>query len=292
VKLPADARRATERVVGELRELRPVGGGCISRTTEVVGERGRAFLKWSDRHPAALYHAEADGLRTLRHVDHGLVVPEVLGVCGAEPSSGWILLEWLSPGDRRPDFWRRLGEGVAVVHGATNGRWGWGSEGYIGSVPQDNQSAGTWAEFWIERRLKPQLRRAAPSGLRPGSVGDWERLFSMLPEMLAPAEEEGPSLLHGDLWSGNVMAVRGGVPALIDPSLYHGHREVDLAMADLFGGFDQAFWNAYEETAPLRFGSERRKYVYQLYYLLVHVNLFGVGYVGRTAAALRSALTA
>jgi protein-ribulosamine 3-kinase len=280
-----------ERVVGDLRELRPVGGGCISRTAEVVGERRRAFLKWSDRHPAALFHAEADGLRRLRRVDHGLVVPEVLEVCRAEPSGGWILLEWLSPADRRPEFWRRLGEGVAALHGTTNGHWGWVSGGYIGSLPQDNESAGSWAEFWIERRLRPQLRVAAPSGLRPGSAGDWERLFSMLPEVLAPAEEEGPSLLHGDLWSGNVMAVQGGLPALIDPSVYHGHREVDLAMADLFGGFDPAFWDAYGAVAPLRSGSERRKYVYQLYYLLVHVNLFGAGYAGRTAAALRSALS-
>src|SRR5699024_5443880 len=112
-----------------------------------------------------------------------------------------------------------------------------------------------------------------------------------LPAVLAPAAEEGPSLLHGDLWSGNTQLVWDGEPALLDPAVYRGHREVDLAMASLFGGFDAAFWDAYQAARPLRGdGLERRRAVYQLYYLLVHVNLFGAGYLPRTLAALRTAL--
>jgi fructosamine-3-kinase len=128
---------------------------------------------------------------------------------------------------------------------------------------------------------------ARTAGREPGARREWERLFDRLPELLAPGEEDGPSLLHGDLWSGNVLSA-AGEPALIDPAVYRGHREADLAMAELFGGFDACFHAAYREARPLLPGyAETRRAVYQLYYLLVHVNLFGGGYVAQTAAMLR-----
>src|SRR5215207_4748885 len=130
------------------------------------------------------------------------------------------------------------------------------------------------------------------AGCEPGPRRERERLLDSLPEFLAPAEEDGPSLLHGDLWSGNVISA-AGAPALIDPAVYRGHREVDLAMTELFGGFDARFYAAYEEAWPLLPGyREARRAVYQLYYLLVHVNLFGGSYVGQTAALLRRVLAA
>src|SRR6185503_10430312 len=144
--------------------------------------------------------------------------------------------------------------------------------------------------LWATRRLRPQLEMARARGREPATAAEWERLFARLPELLAPAEEDGPSLLHGDLWGGNLLSA-AGEPALIDPAAYRGHREADLAMAELFGGFDAGFHAAYQEAWPLLPGyREARRAIYQLYYLLVHVNLFGGGYGAQTAATLRRAL--
>ena len=151
---------------------------------------------------------------------------------------------------------------------------------------------GCWAtprSFWRSRRLEPQLRRALDAGAFSQQRGEWDRLLAMLPQLLAPAEEDGPSLLHGDLWHGNVLCTRTG-PALIDPAVYRGHREVDLAMARLFGGFDPRFFAAYHEVRPLLPGWQARLPVYQLYFLLVHVNLFGGAYVQQTAGLLSRCL--
>lgn len=136
----------------------------------------------------------------------------------------------------------------------------------------------------------PQLALARRAGRLPATEAEWARLLDHLPKLLAAAEDDGPSLLHGDLWSGNAMATADG-PALIDPAVYRGHREADLAMTELFGGFDARFHVAYREAWPLLPGyAEERRAVYQLYYLLVHVNLFGGGYVAQTAGVLRRAL--
>jgi fructosamine-3-kinase len=137
--------------------------------------------------------------------------------------------------------------------------------------------------------MEPQLELARRGARLPGKSAEWARLMERLPELLAPAEADGPSLLHGDLWGGNVLAAPGG-PALIDPAVYRGHREADLAMTELFGGFGGGFQAAYREAWPLQPGYPARRAVYQLWYLLVHVNLFGGGYVAQTAAVLREAL--
>jgi fructosamine-3-kinase len=225
-------------------------------------------------------------------------VPEVLAVCDsgdvchdAEDSDGrggpaWLALEWLERGPRGADFGERVGRGLAALHRVGTGGWGWEEDNFIGSLPQENRTAPSWAEFWRERRLEPQLRRARDVGRMPGSAAQWDALFARLPDALAPAEADGPSLLHGDLWSGNVLAAADG-PALIDPAVYRGHREADLAMADLFGGFDARFQAAYREAWPLAPGYEReRRPIYQLYYVMVHVNLFGGSYVQQAARLL------
>ncbi|HEX5725290.1 MAG TPA: fructosamine kinase family protein, partial [Longimicrobiaceae bacterium] len=242
-------------------------------------------LKYNLRAPAGFFAAEAEGLGALRAAaGDGLRVPAVLALGDETP---WIALEWLEPAPRAPGFSERLGRGLARLHRPDGGGWGWGADNFIGPLPQPNEPAASWAEFWRARRLEPQLRRAHDVGRRPGSAREWERLFAALDGLLAPAGEDGPSLLHGDLWSGNVLATTAG-PALVDPAVYRGHREVDLAMAELFGGFDAAFHAAYAEAAPLRPGyREARRGVYQLYPLLVHAVLFGGGYVAQAAETLR-----
>ncbi|MDX1674517.1 MAG: fructosamine kinase family protein, partial [Longimicrobiales bacterium] len=202
----------------------------------------------------------------------------------------WLLLEWLEPGSGGPGAWRRLGAELAALHRHGDDRFGADADNFIGSLPQANGRTDSWPDFWRDRRLEPQLRQAVDRGLMDdGDRRRFDALFDRLEEILAVGSEEGPSLLHGDLWSGNVHMTDDGA-AVIDPSVYHGHREVDLAMAELFGGFERGFFEAYDDGWPRTAGyAPTRRAVYQLYYLLVHVNLFGSGYVGRTRSALASA---
>jgi fructosamine-3-kinase len=215
-------------------------------------------------------------------------VPGVVASGGAG-ASAWLLLEWLEPGPATPRAWEDLGRALAALHRTRAERFGADQDNYIGSLPQANGWSTSWPAFWRERRLGPQQEQAVGAGLLGSAdARAFDRLSHRLDELLAPAADEGASLLHGDLWSGNVHMMDGGTAAVIDPSVYHGHREVDLAMAELFGGFGGRFRHAYEESWPLAPGYDPvRRSVYQVYYLLVHVNLFGPGYVGRTREALR-----
>ena len=289
--LPESLRRSLEAHLGPVGEARAVGGASINHAARVDGPNGAYFVKYSEDAPACIFAAEARGLEALAAAGSGLVVPRVLAVCD-DPEPGtpaWLALEWLEPAPRAADFGERLGRGLTALH-RTGGGWGWDEDNFIGSLPQENAPCGSWADFWWARRLEPQLRRARAAGRLPGHEREWDRLREALPRILAPAEDDGPSLLHGDLWSGNVVATARG-PALVDPAAYRGHREVDLAMTELFGGFGADFYAAYEEAWPLRPGyREERRGVYQLFYLLVHVNLFGGGYVAQTAQVLRHAV--
>jgi protein-ribulosamine 3-kinase len=157
----------------------------------------------------------------------------------------------------------------------------------IATLPQPNPRVPSWPDFWVEARLLPRWRRVRDAFSR-GARGEWDRLVSRMGTILEGWKEDGLSLLHGDLWSGNVMTDREGRPVLIDPAVYRGHREVDLAMMELFGGFAGEALRAYGEASPLRPGyEERRRDAYQLYPLLVHVELFGGGYVGGAEARIR-----
>ncbi len=296
-RIPADVERALAAAWGARlgRDPRiaggtPVGGGCISPAVRLEAGSGEvAFLKWgaSDT-PAGLFAAEARGLAALR-APGAVRVPEVLGV--GDEGAGWLLLEWLEPALPATGTWEALGRGLAALHGTRAERYGAAADNFIGSLPQVNGWLDDWAAFWRERRLEPQLRRAYAAGyFAPGERRRLDRLLAALPERLAEAGGDGASLLHGDLWSGNVHLTSGGVAALIDPSCYHGHREVDLAMSELFGGFDAEFYRAYAEAWPLLPGYDPvRRGIYQLYYLLVHVNLFGGGYVRGALAAVGQA---
>ncbi|MBW3569937.1 MAG: fructosamine kinase family protein [Gemmatimonadetes bacterium] len=252
---------------------------------------GPVFVKYNADAPPGLFAAEARGLDALRAAAEGLVVPRVLAWAEAEEGApAWLALEWLHPSPRARDFGERLGRGVAALHRARReDGWGWMEDNFIGPLPQANAPAASWEEFWRVRRLEPQLELARAAGRLPGKVAEWDRLLDQLPELLAPAEADGPSLLHGDLWGGNVLAAPGG-PALVDPAVHRGHREADLAMTELFGGFGGGFHAAYGEAWPLQPGYPVRRAVYQLWYLLVHVNLFDGGYGAQTAAVLREAL--
>ena len=299
--IPPPLRASVEARLGAIRDARPVGGGCINHAMRIETAAGPVFFKHNEDSSPGMFAAEADGLCALRAVaDGALRVPDVLAVHDAAESvdaadgaPAWIALEWLEPGPRDPGFSEKLGRGLAHLHRSRQaGRWGWERANFIGSLHQSNEPTASWAGFWRDRRLAPQLDLARRNGRLPATEGEWERLIDRLPDLLDAGEVDGPSLLHGDLWSGNVVSA-AGEPGIVDPAVHRGHREVDLAMAELFGGFDAAFHAAYREALPLAPGyREARRGVYQLYYLLVHVNLFGGGYVAQTAGVLRQVLAA
>ena len=289
--IPDAVRRAVEARLGPVRGAAPVSGGCINHGMRVELADGPVFIKYNPDAPPGLFAAEARGLKALAASAEGLTVPRPLAWAEAEDGApAWLAMEWIEPARRGSDFGARLGRGLAAMHraGSADG-WGWGGDNFIGPLPQANGRTGGWAEFWGTRRLMPQLELARRAGRTPGRAAEWDRLMDRLPELLAPAEADGPSLLHGDLWGGNVLAAAEG-PALIDPAVYRGHREADLAMTELFGGFGADFLAAYEEAWPLRPGYPLRRAVYQLWYLLIHVNLFGGGYGAQTEGVLRQAL--
>ena len=286
--LDPDRRGQLEAALGECTDgarvarVEPVGGGCISRTLRVgMSDGTQVFLKLAEGHDPALLAAEAASLAALRATST-VRVPAAIAQ-GAD----WLALEWLEPGAASDAAWESLGTALAALH-RHQGRWGGLADNFIGTLPQCNEATSSWAEFWAMRRLEPQLRRASAQ-LTPSDRNRFAALLAALPELLAAGEMEGASLLHGDLWSGNVHMLAAGGAALVDPATACGHREVDLAMAALFGGFAPAFREAYETAWPLERDWQRRRAIYQLYYLLVHVNLFGAAYLARTRSVLSAA---
>jgi fructosamine-3-kinase len=188
--------------------------------------------------------------------------------------------EWLEPAPRASDFDERLGLGLAALHRAGAACFGLDRPNFIALLPQDNESAPTWAEFWRQRRILPLLERARSLGLSDAALDrTLDRLLPRLEQLLG--ESEPPARLHGDLWGGNLHVDVRGEPALIDPAVYAGHREVDLAMMRLFGGFGERVFDAYSEGYPLADGHRERVELYQLYPLLVHLCSFGRGYLGQ-----------
>ena len=275
---------------------RPVGGGCINQGTALRTTRGDFFLKWNRRADHRFFGVEAEGLAALAASD-AVRVPSVVAASGPGDEVAWLLLEWIDEGRAGRAGWTRLGRELAALHrdvgpGEPEAPFGWSGDNLIGSLPQPNGWSDDWAGFWAERRIRPLARELRARGSFSGAQATIvEAVAERAEELLGPAAAaDGPSLLHGDLWSGNVLFARDGAPVLIDPAVYVGHREVDLAMADLFGGFSGAFREAYEEAWPLQPGYPRRRPAYQLYPLLVHARLFGGGYAASAVAAARAAL--
>jgi len=272
----------------ELRAVQATGGGCISNASRLTTSSGKAaFLKWSRRGelPRGLFDAEARGLRALAATG-SVRVPQIIAQ-NTTPEFEWLLLEWLEPVPMTGALWQKFGRALAQLHRSTNAQFGFDHANYIGSLPQSNIWTADWPEFWRTQRLLPQLELATRRGaLTAEQRRRFDPLLEALDEMIEAGNRDGSALLHGDFWSANVHGMAGDV-ALIDPAIYFGHREVDLAMAALFGGFSDGFFRTYDEAWPLQADAARRRHVYQLYYLLVHVNLFGGSYLASTLAAVR-----
>ncbi len=256
--------------------MTPVYGGDINQSYKLETTEGDFFIKMNDAdvYPG-LFEKEANGLKAIQKTGT-IRVPEVIRH-GQMEDTAFLLLEFINEGNKKPGFWETFGHQLAEMHRHTNTFYGWEEDNYIGSLIQFNTPDESWINFYIEQRLKPQIKMAANNGLfNLDTLERFELLFDRLYEILP---DEFPHLLHGDMWNGNFLVNQQGNPVLIDPAVYYGNREVDLAMTKLFGGFDDWFYQAYHEAFPLIPGWEERIPVYQLYPLLVHVNLFGASYV-------------
>lgn len=287
-----DARNALAAVLGaEVVSLRPVSGGDVCHAYQVrTADGGVWFAKHHPHEPSGMFALEAAGLLALRTTASGAVgVPAVRAVTEAGAPSAWLVLEWIDSGRATPAAKAALGRGLAQLHRASPP--GVAAKNWLGPLPQSHRPlprTSDWASFWWRHRLAPRMASAARSGQLPAA--DRRRLEALevrLPDLIGT--HEPMSLLHGDLWSGNHLIDPSGRPWLIDPAVGLGHREVDLAMMDLFGGFGPPCFEAYAAEWPLRPGASVRRAVYQLYYLLVHVELFGAGYLTGLRACLTTA---
>lgn len=260
------------------------GGGDINRAARMELADGTVvFVKYRCGAPAGTYAVEADGLEWLAEA-RALRVPDVLGLGDAQEPR-FLALEWIERGRGGAGHDEALGRGLAALHAAGAESFGYPRDNLIGSIPQPNDRVPDWATFYGERRLVAMARLAVERGRLDARVlARVERLAERLPELLGP--QEPPARLHGDLWSGNAIADSSGSPVIVDPAVYGGHREVDLAMMRLFGGFSERVFAAYEEVAPLSPGAPERVRLLQLYPLLVHVALFGGSYAASAERAI------
>ncbi len=258
-----------------LRDSKPVGGGSINEAYRLEGIDGsRYFLKLNDAQHLPMFAAEAEGLGAIAATGT-LRVPRPVahGIAGRQ---SYLLLEHLELGPRGDAH--RLGEQLAALHRCTAARFGFPRDNFIGTTPQPNAWADDWITFWRDQRLGFQLQLAAKNGYG-GQLQHWgEKLLDVLPAFFAGYTPR-PSLLHGDLWGGNHAFLADGTPTIFDPAAYHGDRECDLAMTELFGGYPAEFYAAYRAAWPLDAGYATRRDLYNLYHILNHANLFGGGYV-------------
>ncbi len=261
-----------------------VGGDTSSVFVVDLESNQRVFLKVGKRNHGAVLKEEAWGLRWLREAQ-AIRLPECLEQGESTEGTPFLILEYVTSGQAGAGFDDTLGRALADLHRAGAPGWGLFRNNFIGPLPQDNQPGPDWATFYRERRLEPLLRKAVDRGLVDvGTKRQMFRLFQVLEQRVGPPEP--PSRLHGDLWGGNLMVDEEGEPCLVDPCVYGGHREMDLAMMQLFGGFGQRVFTAYHEAHPLRQDWQARVPLYQLYPILVHVNLFGGSYVRSLSRAL------
>ncbi|MBI3243969.1 MAG: fructosamine kinase family protein [Chloroflexi bacterium] len=264
---------------GGIRRAAPVGGGCVSNATRLDTDGGPLFLKVNDTTPSDMFEREAEGLVALA-APNAIRVPKVLGV-----GPNFILQEFVEPGPRRANFWETLGLQMAALHNHTSPRFGFPHDNYIGPTTQINTWEDDGHTFFAEHRLRFQADLARRNRYRNSTdLRQMDSLVSLLSSLIPP---QPASLLHGDLWSGNLHTGPNGEPVLIDPAAHYGWAEADLAMMTLFGSPPVSFFKAYESARPLEPGYRDRFDLYNLYHLLNHLNLFGESYLGPVQTIIR-----
>jgi len=273
----------------DIAEMAALGGGCINSAYRLIDKKGeQLFLKLNRAALADMFEAESAGLAELRR-PAAIRVPAPI-CTGQYGEHAWLVTEHIRFASPCAGSEARLGEELAALHRFTGERFGWHRDNTIGSTPQPNAPAADWVGFWRRQRLGFQLRLAAGNGYggRLQTLG--ERLLADLDGLFA-GYQPAPSLLHGDLWGGNVAFDESGAPVIFDPAVYYGDRETDIAMTSLFGGFGRDFYAAYKAHWPLDAGFAVRKSLYNLYHILNHANLFGGGYARQAEGMMEGLLS-
>jgi len=265
-------------------EISSVGGGSINGTFRVRAGSENFFLKVnsSSRFPG-LFEKEKSGLEFIAS-KKCIRVPIVVA-CDQVDQDQILLLEWIEGGARNDAFWKRFGSQLAELHQVTTAECGFSEDNYMGALPQKNSLMRSWTEFFVRCRLEPQLQSALANHLVESRHLDaFEKLYPRLENIFG---REGFALLHGDLWSGNFVCDQFSTPVLIDPAVYFGHRSMDLGMTTLFGGFDRMFYESYNYHFPFPENYDEQWEICNLYPLLIHLNLFGPGYLGQIDRILK-----
>jgi fructosamine-3-kinase len=265
-------------------DTKPLSGGDINAAFKINTNKGSFFLKHNSasRYPH-MFRSEARGLALLEAANE-VDVPGVVDA-GEAGEDAYLILEFINSVPQDSGFWESFGRALAKMHRHTNEYFGLDHDNYIGSLHQYNHRHDRWVDFFIHERLERQLALARKNGLADIKMTEqFERLYNKLPDIFP---EEPASLVHGDLWSGNYMTGSRGQAVIIDPAVYYGHREMDIGMSRLFGGFGNGFYEAYNQEYPLNPGWPERVEICNLYPLMVHVNLFGGSYVHSVKNILR-----
>jgi protein-ribulosamine 3-kinase len=259
-----------------------ISAGIHTKSEQIRIDDGAVlFLKSAER-PTTAFREETYALKALDE-HRAIRCPKVL-----EHSNVHLLTEWIDSTEPTPEFWNGFGFALARLHIQLHDHWGWPHDNHIGATPQSNAwlpaSQHSWSEFFISYRLRPMIDRLSASA---PLTDEFQRAVPAIRREL-DAVKEPPSLLHGDLWSGNFLCDSAGQAVLIDPASYFGHREADLAMTELFGGFASEFYESYEREFPLQPGYTNRRKIYNLYHLLNHWLLFGTAYRQESLGILKS----
>lgn len=279
----------TKAVGADALQLEQMSGGDINDAAIVFVGGTQLFAKWNQNAQPQMFEIERDGLARLKAAAPQLAIPTPYAAIDDASAGGGLLLEYFEGGKPVADFDAHLGRGLAEMHRTTDARgYGWETPGYCGATALDNTWSTEWVEFYRDRRLLPLLDHAKEKGMPTADVDALSRLLPKLDSLLAPGTQS--SLIHGDLWSGNQVIAPDGRPALVDPAAFFAHRELELGMMTLFGGFSERVYAAYDEAFPLEAGWRDRLDLYELFHVLNHYHLFGGAYGMRAASIARKYL--
>ena len=290
MKITYELKKKLEELAGtQIISSDSVSGGCISNACKLKTKTSKNyFLKFSDFSSNKMFLKEANGLKELRKAN-SIRVPDVIFA-----DKNFILLEYIETGNTNKNFFEDFGRKFAEMHKFSSESFGFYEDNYIGStdqlnIPSENER-NDWTKFYWNKRIFFQYKLAEKNGYADSKLTEGIKKLENKIEKILSGTNEKPALLHGDLWSGNYMSDENGNACLIDPAVYYGHREADLAMTKLFGGFTDRFYSAYNEAFPLKEGCRYRENIYKLYHVLNHLNLFGRGYYSQAMSIITSYL--
>lgn len=273
-----------EGLSSEILKTQSIGGGSINQAFLVQTSSNSFFLKYNtaQAHPK-IFSSELQGLQLMANTKTIRIPQPYYAYEGLQYS--FILMEYIEQKGYAPDFWQQFAYKLADLHSQSSKSFGLNFSNYMGSLSQSNKQHSSFVEFFIEERLEPQIRLARNNGyLNSKHIRQSENLYS---ELASIFPNENPSLVHGDLWSGNFMCDEQGQAVIMDPAVYFGHREVDIAITIMFGGFSPEFYESYQKNFPMEKGWEERLPYYNLYPVLIHINLFGHSYLGEFERVLK-----